>query len=69
MSMENVAMATKMEVTNLKPLPIPKASDQEILQFDKKNSCKNTLCIRKFDKRNNNAYCHIRRIVVRQNHQ
>ena len=33
--MENVAMATKMEVTNLQPLTIPKASDQEILQFDK----------------------------------
>ena len=27
-------MATKMEVTNLQPLPIPKASDQEILQFE-----------------------------------
>ena len=68
MSMENVAMTTKMEVTNLQPLPIPKASDQEILQFGKKNSCKNTLSIRKFDKRNNNAYCHIGRIVC-QNHQ
>ena len=33
--MENVAMATKMEVTNLQPLPISKASDQEILQYDK----------------------------------
>ena len=59
--MENVAMATKMEVTNLQPLPISKASDQEILQFDKilaRNSA-----TRKFDKRNNNAYCHIGRIV------
>ena len=32
--MENVSMATKMEVTNLQPLPISKASDQEILLFD-----------------------------------
>ena len=33
--LENVVMATKMEGTNLQPLPISKVSDQEILQFDK----------------------------------